>query len=277
LDFSNSTTIIVSDDQRVIAETSSATVEIVYGELPIRHSRSLPVVRRPSLYSLIGQDTLEPYTFKQFGLPPATKFGVGAVDPGPQPDAWAAIRDAALKAIAAGLTKGLQVRLIVFPSNLVNVPDSHEIQTLRDLAVSNSVDLVVEFGGVTPPISMMIASDFGPQHSVLTHAGTGSPLSQRSCACAAVRKMGSPAASAMIEQLMRCAFSSTIRGIRWPTIAIGLSITPALATRAPGCGARAFGSAVVKRLLIAFVTALVMLEFAKVWLRETAKLGRIPF
>jgi hypothetical protein len=158
-DFSDSQTVIMSNKQEVLAAVSNQKIQIVYGELPIRKTRTLPVVRRPSLYSLLAQDTLEPYTLSQFDLPPPATFAVAGIDPGPQSDPWAATLSAAQNALAAAKSRGMILRLIVLPSNYFRAPDSNGMASLKSFAMANNVDVVVEFGANVPPQSVMIASN----------------------------------------------------------------------------------------------------------------------
>jgi predicted amidohydrolase len=158
-DFSDSQTAIVSNRQQVLAAVSGQTVQIAYAELSIRKSRVLPVVRRPSLYPLLAQDTLEPYTVKQFGLPAPSTFAVAAVDPGQQSDPWSAALDAARKAIDAAKAKSMSLRLIVFPSNYFPGSNADGIAKLKSFAKENGADIVVEFPDTVPPQSLMIASN----------------------------------------------------------------------------------------------------------------------
>lgn len=158
-DFSDSRTAIVSNKQEVLADISEPKIRIAYANLPIRKSRVLPVVRRPSLYSLLAQDTLEPYTFSKFGLPPATVLAAAAVDPGSQSDVWTAGLTAAQNALAEAKAKGSSLRLIVFPSNYFKAPDDAGVSSLKSFAQENNVDLVVQYAATVPPQSVMIASN----------------------------------------------------------------------------------------------------------------------
>ena len=168
-DFSSSQSVIMSHKQEVLAAVSDAKIQIAYGDLPIRRTRTLPVVRRPQLYSLLGQDTLEPYTFGQFHLPPAAKFAVAGVDPGPQSDPWGAAVRASNDAIAAAGAQGMSLRLIVLPSNYLPAQSSDGIASLKSFATTNNVDLVVEFGNESPPKSVMIASNGDTYSYFRTH------------------------------------------------------------------------------------------------------------
>ena len=106
-DFSGSQTAIVSNRQEVLAVVSDPKTAIAYADLPVRKSHLLPVVRRPSLYPLLAQDTLETYTLGQFGLPAPATFAVAAVDPGQQSDPWPAALSAVQNALDAAKGKGM--------------------------------------------------------------------------------------------------------------------------------------------------------------------------
>jgi len=157
-DFAGSHTIIVSNRQDVIADVSEARTQIAYGDLPVRAERSLPVIRRPSLYSLLAQDTLESYTFSQFGLPPASDFGVAGVDPGASTDPWKSALAAAQRALDAAKSQGLSLRLIVLPGNFFRNEDVAGMASLKAFTASNRVDIQAGFAGV-PPRSILIASN----------------------------------------------------------------------------------------------------------------------
>jgi len=168
-DFSGSQTAIVSNKQEVLAVVSDQKIEIAYADLPVRKSRLLPVVRRPSLYPLLAQDTLETYTLGQFGLPPPATFAVAAVDPGQQSDPWAAALSAAQGALDTAKGKGMSLRLIVLPSNYFQTPDPDGMERLKSFATAGNVDVVVEFGASTPPKTVMIASNGGTYEYSRTH------------------------------------------------------------------------------------------------------------
>jgi predicted amidohydrolase len=158
-DFDDTRTAIVSNKQEILADVTEKRVQIAYADLPIRKSRLLPVVRRPSLYPLLAQDTLEPYTFTQFGLPAPTVFAAAAVDPGKQVDTWAEGLNAAKKALAVAKEKGMSLRLVVFPSNYFARTDVGGIDGFRTFATENNVDIVIQFATDAAPQSLMIASN----------------------------------------------------------------------------------------------------------------------
>jgi predicted amidohydrolase len=156
-DFSyDSRSIIMTPEGQVLAELHQPQVAIGYGELPVRAQRAFPVVRRPELYSLIGQDTLESYTFSQFGLPPAGSFAAAAVDPGSTPSPWEAALSAATSTLDAAKQAGYTLRLIVYPAHFFQAPDATGLQALQAFSTQANVDLLLHFGGVVPPESRLL-------------------------------------------------------------------------------------------------------------------------
>ncbi|UWU68212.1 nitrilase-related carbon-nitrogen hydrolase [Bradyrhizobium sp. NC92] len=181
-DFSDSRTAIVSNKQEVLADFSEPSNHIVYANLPVRKTRALPVVRRPSLYSVLAQDTLESYTFGQFGLPPATVLAAAAVDPGPQSDIWAAGLTAAQNVLAEAKGKGLALRLIVFPSNYFKTADADGVSKLKGFSKENNVDVVVQYSASAPPQSVMFASNGESYSYDRTHRLRSEPIPDKKLA-----------------------------------------------------------------------------------------------
>jgi predicted amidohydrolase len=68
---------IVTGDGVIAAHSSGAKDAIVFAEVSLGH-RQLPLRRHPEAYSILGQDTLEDYTFKNLGLPKPASVVVGA-------------------------------------------------------------------------------------------------------------------------------------------------------------------------------------------------------
>ena len=175
--------VIMSYTGAVLSEFMGQQDNIGYGDLPIRTTRTLPVVRRPSLYSLIGQDTLEPYTFTQFGLPAPATFAVAGVDPGPSSTPWSAALTAVQNALNTATQQGYTLRLVTLPSNYFQTPDPTGMANLQAFATTNKVDVLAEFGGSTPPVSTLIASDgqlysYSRTHRLRTEMIPDSSLSQ---------------------------------------------------------------------------------------------------
>ncbi|WP_224363196.1 nitrilase-related carbon-nitrogen hydrolase [Hyalangium versicolor] len=156
-DFSyDSRSIIMTSTGQVLADLSQPQIAIGYGELPVREQRVFPVVRRPELYSLIGQDTLESYTFSQFGLPPVGIFAAAAVDPGSSATPWDAALASANSALAAAKQAGYTLRLIVYPANYFQAPDPTGLQALQAFSTQSNVDLLLHFGAAAPPESRLL-------------------------------------------------------------------------------------------------------------------------
>src|SRR5579872_3626215 len=156
-DFGGSLTAIVSRRQEVLASISDQKIQVAYADLPIVKSRSFPVVRRPALYPLLAQDTLEPYTLKQFGLPSPTVFGAAAIDPGPQSDPWSAAAEAAQRALDVARERSLTIRLMVFPANYFGSSEPNGLAKLQAFAKDNGTDLVLGMAGAVPR-SVMVTS-----------------------------------------------------------------------------------------------------------------------
>lgn len=73
-DFNDTRTAIVSNKQEVLADVTDKNVQIAYADLPIRKSRVLPIVRRPSLYSLLGPRHIGTLYFQPIWLAAFCRF-----------------------------------------------------------------------------------------------------------------------------------------------------------------------------------------------------------
>jgi len=132
-------------------------IESCVSNLFLRDSRHCAaLVRRPALYSMLGQDTLETYTLGQFGLPPAGVFTAAAVDPGATLSPWDAAVASAERALAAAKAARQTLRLIVYPANLFSAPEIAGMDRLKALARQENVDLLVHFGALVPPQSVLV-------------------------------------------------------------------------------------------------------------------------
>jgi predicted amidohydrolase len=167
---------IMSYDGRALADISDQKITIGYGELAIRSSRSFPVIRRPSLYSLIGQDTLQPYVFKQFGLPPPAVFASAAVDPGTSSTPWTAALTSAQNALSAAKAAGYTLRLIVYPANYFQTSDSKGVSDLQQFSTQNNIDLLLHFGASVPPLSFLITPSGQTYTYQRTHRAPAEPI-----------------------------------------------------------------------------------------------------
>jgi predicted amidohydrolase len=149
-DYESNKSLIMTADGQVLTSVGGQKDAVGYGDLPVGNPRRYPVQRRPELYSLLGQDTLEPYTFTQLGLPKAASFAVAAVDPGAV-DASApvtSIRRVALRAKEDAQAGERSLKLIVFPANAFNVTPaaSSDIEAMKALAGELGIDLIVGVG-----------------------------------------------------------------------------------------------------------------------------------
>lgn len=146
-DYESNKSLIMTADGRVLTSVGGQKDAIGYGDLPVGNPKRYPVQRRPELYSLLGQDTLEQYTFTQLGLPKAGLFAVAAVDPGTvdSTNGLPTIRRLALRTKEDAQSGGHTLRLIVFPANAFNITavDPPEIEALKAMASELGVDLIV--------------------------------------------------------------------------------------------------------------------------------------
>lgn len=160
--FTGARSAIMRADGTVLSETTQEADSVIYGTLPVRGRRSFPVVRRPGLYPLMGQDVLEPYTSRNFGLPDTTVFAAAAVDPGPASDRPAAALAAARSALAAARDSGFTLRMIVFPAGYLLASDSLRLGLLQGFSDANNVDLSLGLTG-RPPLSVLLTPR-GPRY-----------------------------------------------------------------------------------------------------------------
>ncbi|MFK8850788.1 nitrilase-related carbon-nitrogen hydrolase [Streptomyces sp. Ac-502] len=173
-----SRSIIMTHDGKVLAEVSGRSDQIGYGEIPVRRSRTFPVERKPAMYALLGQDTLEPYTQKQFQQPAPTTFTAAAVDPGPSTTPWQTALDAAAKATSRAESTGKKLRLIVFPANYFPGPDTAGLAELKSFATSRRTDLLIHYPstGTEVPKSTLLASTGQTYDYRRTHHRRGEAL-----------------------------------------------------------------------------------------------------
>lgn len=153
-----SRSVFVSHDGTVLSDHSAHTDNIGYGTLPVRDSRTFPVERRPSMYPLLAQDTLEGYTQTQFGQPATTTFTAAAVDPGTAPDPWAAALTAAENADNEATAQNKTLRLIVFPGDYFPSENDPGLAELQTFAASKNMDLLLGYAeaGDQPPRSVLL-------------------------------------------------------------------------------------------------------------------------
>jgi predicted amidohydrolase len=149
-DYESNRSIIITASGQVLADINSQQDQIAYGELPVRPAKRYPVERRPQLYSLLGQDTLESYTFTQLGLPKAGTVTVASVDPGVElgstgmTNAVAAVTRLTVDAKDRAKAQGHELKLVVFPANSLTVNETgFDTEPLKALASELKLDLVI--------------------------------------------------------------------------------------------------------------------------------------
>lgn len=168
-DFSyDSRSVIMTRTGDALADISEPADTIGYADLPITTSKRFPVSRRPKLYSLIAQDTLEPYTFKQLGLPAPAIFAATAVDPGPSQTPWETAITSMRNALTAAGSGGRVLKIIVLPASHFQEPDPEGIRKFQEFSRVNNVDIVASFGKTVPPTSQLIT----PSCEIYTYART---------------------------------------------------------------------------------------------------------
>jgi predicted amidohydrolase len=173
-----SRSIIMTSTGTILADLSAHTDAVGYGTLPVRSSRTFPARRKPAMYSLLAQDTLESYTQKQFRQPAATTFAGAAVDPGASATPWAAALTAAQNARSAAVTAGKTLRLIVFPADYFASNDAAGFSALQSFATTNNIDLLIHYAATASaaPRSVLIASTGTTYPYVRTHRGRGEAI-----------------------------------------------------------------------------------------------------
>ena len=170
-----SRSVIMTSRGEVLWDTSTPITTVGYGQLPIRTTRQFPVVRRPTLYPLLSQDTLESYTFSQFHLPDPAVFAAAAVNPGPAGNPWTAALSAAKGALAEARRSGETLKLIVYPQSYFPSADPGGIDSLQAFSRDNGIDLVLGIAGV-PPASVMITPEGQTYRYLRTHRGRNEPI-----------------------------------------------------------------------------------------------------
>ncbi len=173
----NSRSVIMTAGGQVLAEIDADETKIGYGELQIGETQTFPVVRKPGMYSLIGQDTLESYTFSQLGLPPPTTVTVAGVDPGPSATPWAAALSALQSALDMAKGQGQTLRLTVLPEGYFDTLDAVGFGNIQSFANANAVDVLVNVSGGPAPVSTLAAFNGETYTYTRTHRRRNSPIS----------------------------------------------------------------------------------------------------
>jgi predicted amidohydrolase len=176
-DFSyGSRSAIVASNGVVLSDFTEGKDAINYANLPKKEEHVFPVFRRPDLYALIGNDTLEPYTLSQSGAPKPVEFAAAAVDPGVAHRDVAGTRAAIEAAITAARGKGWKLRLVVLPIGLFDTMGKDVIQEFSKIVDAEGVDIVVPFShesaSRTVPVSIVIAAKAGQTHDTYYYRRT---------------------------------------------------------------------------------------------------------
>lgn len=177
-DFSyDSRSVIMTAGGEVLAEIDKDANEIGYAELPIGDPQSFPVVRKPQMYGLIGQDTLESYTFTQFGMPEANKFVVAALDPGPSAKPVEAALDALRTAVGEANAFDTSLRLAVMPEGYFSSLTEAELSALKEFSAKFKVDLYINLRtGNEAPVSKLLTYEGEVYDYPRTHRRRNSPI-----------------------------------------------------------------------------------------------------
>ncbi|RUU02210.1 carbon-nitrogen hydrolase family protein [Mesorhizobium sp. USDA-HM6] len=164
-DFSyGSLSAIIEHDGREISQWIDASDEVVLGEVDPPRRHVFPAVRRPDLYALLNQDTLESYTFAQMGLPAAASGVLAAVDLGKGTHTVSDVGAAVQRAISKAAADGETVSLVVLPIGTFATDEQVVLNQLQVIAKRTGVDLVVPFdeaGTLRQPTSILFAVDAG--------------------------------------------------------------------------------------------------------------------
>ncbi|MBX5166775.1 MULTISPECIES: nitrilase-related carbon-nitrogen hydrolase [unclassified Rhizobium] len=166
---------IVQDDGTPLAAWSDPADGVVYGDLAIRPAGTFPAVRRPDLYTILNQDTLEDYTFRQLGLPKPMVTGLAAADLGAGVHDPADVAKALDKASAKARSENIPLGLFVLPYGVFLKDDPVTLNELSLIVQNSGVDVVVSFregGPEAQPTSILFATDSGkvtPYRYVRTH------------------------------------------------------------------------------------------------------------
>ena len=167
--------LIMNEKGELLASLTEPKDAIGYGELPVRSSRTFPVERKPSMYSLIAQDTLQEYTQTQLGLPAPAKFAAAALDPGPSATPWAATLSAVEKAKSDAAAEGETLRLAVLPADYFASEEPVGFAALKSYSEANNVDIEIgyEKTATEAPKSVLIGSNGKTYTYVRTHRAKG--------------------------------------------------------------------------------------------------------
>ncbi len=148
-DFQDGKSLIINSNGEIKVILENANDSIGYCDLPLDTNR-IKVMRRPELYGLLAQNTLDPYSIKCMRLPDSRVIQVAAAN----------LQSKNLKELLVDIKGNLQklskqyfffgngLKLVVFPANVLRVSPT-EIQEidkqLRYLAGEYGVDFVIGF------------------------------------------------------------------------------------------------------------------------------------
>ena len=148
-DFQDGKSLVINSNGEIKVILENANDSIGYCDLPLDINKN-KVIRRPELYGLMAQDTLEPYSIKCMRLPDSQVILVAAAN----------LQSKNLKELLVDIKSSLQklskryfffangLKLVVFPANMLTV-SSIEIKeidkSLRHLAGEYGVDFVIGF------------------------------------------------------------------------------------------------------------------------------------
>lgn len=126
----DSKSLIVNSKGCILSEHAEQKDGIVYATIsPGRGAIKLPVVRRPELYSILAQNTLHPYVFKNLGLPPAAKFSALVLSP--CDNDLANFEKNMASHIEVFLKVNSNLKLVVFPANMWEQNSSNESRIME--------------------------------------------------------------------------------------------------------------------------------------------------
>lgn len=180
--FEGARSVIVDADGTVLVDVSGDSTQIAYADVPLGPKRPFPVVRKPSTYSLIAQDTLEPYVRSNLGLPEPGVFVAAAIDPGPSPRPAEAAAQAIEAAHKRAIEAGDEIRLAVLPEAYLEGVGEEDLAAFKALSARFAMDILVNAVDGEAPVSVLVAPDgrtysYGRTHRRRTSAIPDSALS----------------------------------------------------------------------------------------------------
>ena len=175
--FSDSQSVIMDAGGNVLAQISGEATGLVFADLALGPKRPFPVVRKPFMYSLIGQDTLEPYVRSQLGLPDAGSFVAAAIDPGPAEHPATKALEEIERAYRHTTDGGKELRLVVLPEAYLKEVDSGTFAQFTALSRRHNVDILLSSVEDDVPVSVLISPTGRSYPYRRTHKRRGSTIS----------------------------------------------------------------------------------------------------